>query len=453
MHSYRTAIPRLIAVIVFVTAANPGRGAAAPTSPAPAGLPNVTLPEHLTLADTMQLFRSNGLDLLIADAAVASAQGDLRIARAVANPSISGGLAHSFAYDPTQCPDATCSATAWSASVSDQAALSDEIFGKRKLRIKVAEAALLAARQGRRDAERTIAASVKQQYLAVELGQAGVSFARESAASTAETLRLVQVRCQAGAVSQADVARAQTASLEAEQMLDRAVQDLQQARAGLAFLLGVRGPVPEFEAADELLRPTVPAGLANPDSAALLATARQRRPDLAAALAQRTRAERGLALAERQRIPAIQLEGSYSQEGSGQSAIQPPTFGVSLSLAVPLFYNSQGEIAKAQADLRTQDLQWAKLEAQVRSDVATAVATFTGARRRAERMDTRLLDSARLARDLVRFQYQKGAASLLEMLDAERTLIATEVERLQVLNDYWSALFAVEAATGMELVS
>ena len=65
-------------------------------------------------------------------------------------------------------------------------------------------------------------------------------------------------------------------------------------------------------------------------------------------------------------------------------------------------------------------------------------------------MEGRLLDRARRARDLVEFQYKKGAASLLELLDAQRTFIATNVEYRQNLADYWTAVYQVEQATGTE---
>ena len=66
-------------------------------------------------------------------------------------------------------------------------------------------------------------------------------------------------------------------------------------------------------------------------------------------------------------------------------------------------------------------------------------------------MEGSLLERAGRARDLVRFQYEKGAASLFEFLDAQRTFLATRTEYLQNLNDYWSAVFQLEQATGMEL--
>ncbi|HTA20483.1 MAG TPA: TolC family protein, partial [Polyangia bacterium] len=67
------------------------------------------------------------------------------------------------------------------------------------------------------------------------------------------------------------------------------------------------------------------------------------------------------------------------------------------------------------------------------------------------RMEDRLLDRAKRSRDLVELQYRKGAASLLEFLDARRTYIATNLEYLQDLTGWWNAYFQLQAATASEL--
>jgi cobalt-zinc-cadmium efflux system outer membrane protein len=361
------------------------------------------------------------------------------------------GRGQSTTYDPTQCAIPGCSDIYYQASVGEQGAIFDLLTGKRHLRIQVAKAALQAAKLSRVDAERTLAFTVKQQYVATVLAKASLEFAGLSQQSSAETLRLVGVRYRVGAVSEADLARAESAKLEADQAFDQAQQAMKQAKVTLAFLLGARGVPQEFDVGDEFLNVRVPAALAAASREKLLEAALSGRPDLKAASAQRARAAAAVALARRQRIPDLPLTLSYFKEGTGQSAISPPTTTVSLSLTLPLFYWNQGEVAKARADLRTQELQKAKLEAQVLSDVAGGFSGFEGAKSRAERMESRLLERTQRARDLVRIQYEKGAASLLELLDAERTLIATRIERLQNLNDYWTAVFQLEQAVGTDL--
>jgi cobalt-zinc-cadmium efflux system outer membrane protein len=335
--------------------------------------------------------------------------------------------------------------------VSEQGAIFDFLTGKRRLRIQVAKAALEAAKLSRADAERTLSFTVKQQYVAAVLAKASLEFAGQSQQSSEETLRLVGVRYRVGAVSEADLARAESAKLEADQAYDQAHQAHRQTKVTLAFLLGVRGATQEFDVGDEVLNAHVPAALAGASRESLLEVALSGRPDLKASTAQKARAAAAVSLAKRQRIPDLPLTLSYFKEGTGQSAISPPTTTVSLSLTVPLFYQNQGEVAKAKADQKTQELQYAKLQGQVLSDVAGGFSAFQGARSRAERMESRLLERTQRARDLVRIQYEKGAASLLELLDAQRILIATNIERLQDLNDYWTAVFQLEQAVGREL--
>jgi cobalt-zinc-cadmium efflux system outer membrane protein len=411
----------------------------------------VVLPAKLTLEEALRLFRSQGLDLLIADAAVESAQADERIASAIYNPSVGLGRGKSTTYDPAQCAAPGCSDIYYQASVSEQGAIFDLLTGKRRLRIQVAKAALQAAKLSRVDAERTLSFTVKQQYVATVLAKASLEFAGLSQQSSGETLRLVGVRYRVGAVSEADVARAESAKLEADQAYDQAQQVLKQAKVTLAFLLGVRGAAQEFDVGDEFLNVRVPTALAAASRDSLLEAALSARPDLKASSAQKTRAAAAVSLAKRQRIPDFPLTLSYFKEGTGQNAISPPTTTVSLSLTLPLFYLNQGEVAKAKADLKTQELQYAKLLARVLSDVAGGFSGFEGARSRAERMESRLLERTQRARDLVKIQYEKGAASLLELLDAERTLIATRIERLQDLNDYCTSVFQLEQAVGTEL--
>ena len=81
-------------------------------------------------------------------------------------------------------------------------------------------------------------------------------------------------------------------------------------------------------------------------------------------------------------------------------------------------------------------------------DVQTAHAAAEANRKLVERMQSRLLGRARRALDLVRVQYEKGAATLLDLLDAQRTWGQTHAEYLKDLHDFWLATFQLEAAEG-----
>jgi outer membrane protein, heavy metal efflux system len=412
-------------------------------SPADAGHPG-----PITLEEALHLFRTRGFDLIIADALIVGAQGDMAVAHSIANPSLSISRGSSFNYDPSLCEG--CSSRSISGGVTDQAAISDALSGKRRLRVAVAQAALESTKRSRADVERTLEFTVKQQVLQAELAKQSLGYARESQRLATDTLNLVDTRYKAGAVSEADVARAEVQKLEADQAADMAEQTSESAKAGVAFLLGYKDTPPDLDFADDLTHSGA-ADLANASRETFLERARAERPDFAAARFQVQRAHAALDLAKRQRVPDFFPSVQYAREGSGQNAIQPPTLTFGVSASLPVFYRYQGEIAKAEGDLRTQETVLNKIDAQIGSDVSTAYAVLTSARSRTSRMESRLLTRAALARDLVRLQYQKGATSLFEFLDAQRTFLGTQTEYLQTLNDYWTAVFQLEQATGTEL--
>lgn len=409
------------------------------------------LPPLLTLDDALRVFRQRGLDLLIAEAAVQSAEGDVRVAGAVPNPGWQAGGSYTFETPPNAMGQPT---TPWGYTVglSDSAALADSLSGKRWLRLKAARAALAAARMDRVDAQRVLELSVKTHYIQAVLARDSLDFVLLVQAGANQIFELNLTRYKAGAISEADLAKVETNKLEADQEVDRAAQALRAAKVELAFLLGARAAVPDYKVAQDLPRFTVPPALAQATPESLLVEAMLHRPDLKASIFARREAEAALALAKRQLVPELALNVQYQQQGPFSNlAVQPPTLSFGVSGTLPLFSFQRGEVERAGAALRVQQLGRAKVEAQVVADVESGYNAFIATRRRLARMETRLLDRARRARDLVSLQYQKGAASLLEYLDAQRTFIASNEEYLQDLANYWTAVYQLEAAVGMEL--
>lgn len=411
--------------------------------------------QPLELKEAVQTVRSRGLDILLADAATQSALADERAAGAIPNPAVSATYGRSLYFTQAQRGYEALnpgSDNAYTIGLTDQAALVDTLSGKRGLRKDVARAAVQAAKMGRADAERIMVASVKLQYFQMSLSEQVLDFVKETQKSTVETRDLVQTRFRLGSVSEADFARAESAKLEADQAVDAAIGDLQTQQANMAFLLGVRGTVPNYDVDSRVLDYREPPLLMQLATSGLLQTAEHNRPDLKAAEYQEQQARSSLDLVRRQRFPDIAVSVSYTQLGNGQNYEQPSSISVGLSAPLPLFYQNQGEIAKANATIQTQLLQRTKLNAQISSDVAASWVGFTTARRRVLRMQNELLRQVDKALKLVMVQYEKGAASLLELLDARRTFISVNLEYRQNLADYWSATVRLEQAIGVEIV-
>ncbi len=433
-----------LAIIIAGTVTTRESAAAGPIPPA------TDLPPTLTLDEALRIFHTHGLDLLIAEAAVKNAEGQVGIAGAVPNPVATASWGQALNYTTTpNCPDC---ASYLALGLSDSAAIEDSLSGKRDLRLKVARNALAAAKMSREDASRTIGFQVKVAYLQAAQSVMAFDFAKQIAESNARTLDLFQARMRSGAINEGDLARVTTQKLEADQALDQAQQAERQSQIALAYLLGVRGVVPAYAVDPKVLDYSVPSTLASATEERLLRAAFERRPDLVAAGYQRASAEAQLSLVKRQVFPDVTLSVNYSQEGTGQFAVSPQTISVGLSAPLPIFYQLQGERRQAEAQVDTTSLQHAKAAATVSNDVSTAFAGFTTSRRMIERMEgAGLLQSAKTARDVTRLQYEKGAASLTDFLDAQRTYIAANVEYFQDLTNYWTAVFQLEQAVGMEL--
>jgi outer membrane protein, heavy metal efflux system len=428
--------------------------------------PPTELPQTLTLDEALHIFRTSGLELLIAEAAVTNAEGAVKIAGAVPNPVLSGSLGYAFTYTakdpscqftgPSSTPTnyVSCTNHVWNVGVSDSAAIEDTLSGKRDLRFKVARNALAAAKKSRVDAERTLAFQVESAYLAVAQAVLGYKFAKDVADSNTTILDKFKTKYAAGAINDGDLARIETQKAESDQALDTALQTLRQARVALAFLLGVRGEVPEFDVDTKVLDYAVPSALSSVTEVGLLRTALDHRPDLMAAGYTMASAEAALALVQRQKFPDVTLSLNYAQGGYGGSGTN-----AALQTPLPVFYQLQGEQRQAEAQLDTNSLQHALTVKQVVSDVDTAYAAFVAEQKLVVRMEKGeadrsvrpILESAKAALDITRLQYEKGAASLSDFLLALQTYIATKVEYFGDLTNYWTAVYQLEEAVATEL--
>ena len=423
--------------------------AAVRAEPQPASESAPQLPPVLTLQKALEIFRQRGFDLLVAEASILSAEGDVTIAGALPNPGLSFSAGKNFQCSSSQ----DCSVISYSVGVSDNDLVSNFLTGKRGLRKDLARAALQAARRSRDDAQRTLEFTLKQSWYQALAAAAQREVARENRDSFLRTRQLDEKRFELGAMNEADLATIQVAHLEAEQALETAKQSLRAAKVAVAFLLGFRRLIPDFAVDQKDLDFALPGPVAAATREALLKDALERRPDLAALTQQVERADSALRLARRNVFPDIGLGITYSANGSGDSNISPPNGSINIFFAPPLLYFQSGEIRKAEADLVTQQILRQKAEAVVVSDVETAWGQLQATRKLVERMQASLLERAERARNLVQVQYEKGAASLLDLLNAQRTYTATRGEYAQDLASYWIAVSLLEQATARGLKS
>ena len=402
-------------------------------------------PEPLTLEKALALAESQGFDLLLADAAVHGAEGDLRVAREFLNPLFSGTYLHST--DVPLGDGTTTTSSGYALSLSDQGVVEGLLTGKRSLTVKAAERSLLEARANREDALRQLRLAVAEEFFTVLLAEAVESVDREVAGTYSRTLDLVAARYQFGAVSEAEHARIETAKLEADQAVTAASSQVRQEKSSLAFLVGYPETPPGFEVAGSLEKGP-PDWIASVDTAALRSEALANRPDLVAARADLERADAALSLSRRERVPNVSVNAGYGRQGPETNPVTPPTFSAGATFELPLLNQRQGAIARAEADVESATVAFSRSAARANADVDAAWSAYAASREQTERQRRGLNASARRSRELAELQYQSGATSLLDLLDAVRTELAVALEYQQGLAALRAAGARLEASVG-----
>jgi len=166
------------------------------------------------------------------------------------------------------------------------------------------------------------------------------------------------------------------------------------------------------------------------------------RPDLLAARQGITaaRSQESLALANGKRD--LDVSFNYSHVADINSG------AFFFNMQIPVFDRNQGEIARTRAAItQSQELAAAANE-QVMSDVVDA---FEGVHTNDQIVSlyrSGYLDQTTQSRDISQYAYQRGAASLLDFLDAERSYRANQLAYRQALANYMVTLEQLRQAVG-----
>jgi cobalt-zinc-cadmium efflux system outer membrane protein len=366
---------------------------------------------RVTLAEALRVARAQNPDLLAARADVESARAQRATAVALPNPA----LAYSTSKIATDgSPANTIYGNGFYSRSYDTVVSASqlvEIGGKRKDRRVSADEGIAGATARLADTARLLEAAVVRAYTSAGVARASATIARETAASFGKTAGLAKEREAAGEISISEKTQIEIAA--GRFLADAAQADLAYANAAraLAALLNLPSvaPAEDLDAPGEITPPDSPA---TPDDDTLLT----RRPDLAALEAAVRKAEAELALQKAFRTPDPTLLAQYERQPPDQRS----SVGFGVSFPLPVFNLNGGAIHAAQVAVESARRDLARGRVRVRQDLAATRDALETAQLRALRLVNDLLPKAQTVRDTVRFAYEQGAASLLELLEAER---------------------------------
>lgn len=389
----------------------------------------------LSLPEAEQIWREHSRELKLARGAVAAAEADLTSAGALANPQLS--------INTSSIPSQNYGSGGWRNKRVDNVFRLEQLIergNKRELRQQTAESLLDASRYDLGDTERSQHLLLSQAYYDLLQAQERLRLTSESADLYRNTLKAMDLRLRAGDVAPVDVARVRVDAQRADNEQRQARADHEKAQVALAYLLGREKQARSLQASDAW--PALDTPL--PAAAASLA----QRADVQAAQARVSAAERAAELARALKTRDVTVGVQFEHCLSTSCNAPANTYGVGVS--VPLFVNYayEGEIRRAEADLQVARDQYEQVLAQAEGDLDRARSDVEAARERRQRLDQELLADAAKVASATEFAYAKGAASLMDLLDARRTLRAVQLEAAAARADHAKALAAWRAANG-----
>jgi cobalt-zinc-cadmium efflux system outer membrane protein len=308
---------------------------------------------------------------------------------------------------------------------------------KRQHRLAAAKDATAVTRSTVADNERTLTFQVAQLFTNVQLAESTLDLAQQDLKSFQNSVDISKERYRAGDISEDDYLKIklqllqfQSDSAEASLARVQALDDLRQqiGRESVPMDYDVAGP---FD--------YVPLNAKEDD---LEMKALSTRPDLRAAQQGVTAATSQYELAKANAKKDITGQINYTHIADLSTA---SLFG---QIQIPIFDRNQGEIARTKSTItQAQELEKGAAN-QVLTDVADAYDGVQTNNQIIQLYRSGYLDDAQQDRDISEYAYKRGAASLLDFLDAERSYRATQLAYRQALAAYLLALEQLREAVG-----
>jgi len=312
-----------------------------------------------------------------------------------------------------------------------------EIGGKRQHRLRAARDVTAATRSSVADNERTLSFNVGQQFVAAILAQSTVDFTEQDLVSFQRSVDISETRYKAGAISEGDLLKIKLQMLQFQNDVLSAKLAKIQALSALRQLLGFESVPDDYDVEGQLAYVPVHAGLED-----LKALALRTRPDLRAAEQNVTAARSVEQLAEVNRKRDLTTTFTYSHVASTS------TGAFFFNIQLPFFDRNQGEIARTRYVITQNEQLAAETSQQVLTDVVNAFQNLRTSEQIVQLYEGGYVDQAIKSRDISEYAYKRGAASLLDYLDSERTYRANQLAYRQALASYLTALEQMRQAAG-----
>ena len=379
------------------------------------------------LIDTAQ---RNNTDLAAAAARILQADAQLRIAGASLLPSVDFTGDVSRTLSRTAANGGRRVDQTDSVGVGLRASYEIDLFGANRASVLAADASALLSRFDREAVALSVVSDVANTFFQVLQFRDRLDVARRNLSNAERVLEVVEARVNNGAASQLDLAqqRAQVATQRAA--LPNLESQGRQAENVLGILLGA-GPGDAVGPGSSLLD-VVPPPVATGLPSELLI----RRPDIQAAEARLIAANAEIGVARAAYFPSLNLSAGNSRSATNLASVLDPasiTYSIAASLFQPIFQGGALDAGVDLADARRDELVQS-YRLIVLSAFADVENSLVAVRRTGEQeaLQQIAVEQALIGFQLAEERYRAGAADLLTVLDAQRTLNSAEDQLVQI---------------------
>jgi len=312
---------------------------------------------------------------------------------------------------------------------------------KRQHRLQAAKDITAQTRSLVTDNERGLTFNTASLFVNVQLAESTLELADKDLKSFQKTVDLSQLRYDKGAISEDDYLKIKLQLLQFETDYQQAELAKVQALSDLRQLLGYESVSPDYDVAGPFDYHPLKGNLEDFQLKAL-----QNRPDLRAAQQGVTAATSQYELQRAIGKQDVTVQGNYSHVNGINAA---SFYG---SIPLPIFNRNQGEIARTRFAITQAQEQEKATNGQALTDVRDAYEGLRVSDRIVLLYRSGYLDVAQKDRDIAEYAYQRGAVSLLDFLDAERSYRATQLAYRQALASYLLALEQLRQAVGTRVL-
>ncbi len=401
-------------------------------------------PVRISLDEAIQIALQHNHNLLAARTTIQQSEADEKTANLRPNPS----LFADWEYLPLGSPARQNPSVYGGQSIGDYLHNNSEAdIGlsyllergkKRQHRLQAAKDITAQTRSLVTDNERALTFNVASLFVNVQLAESTLELADTDLKSFQRTVELGELRYTKGAISEDDFLKIKLQLLQFETDYQQAELAKVQALSDLRQLLGYESVAPDYDVTGAFEYQPLKGNLEDFQLKAL-----QIRPDLRAAQQGVTAARSQYVLQRAIGKPDVTVQGNYSHV----NAINAVTFYGSIPL--PIFNRNQGQIEHARIAITQAQEQEKATNGQTLTDVRDAYEGLRTNDKVVTLYRSGYLDVAQKDRDISEYAYKRGAVSLLDFLDAERSYRATQLAYRQALASYLLALEQLREAVGV----